>query len=185
MEELHGLLVKLISKVSDAVCDDLPSDLGVLGLSRLSVRWLRLGIGIDARKSTSAPSSRVSTLESGRSPTASGSSASRSTSWDSLTIRRTVWSEWATTHSPQNCYPCLRHNLLPMCPVRTLCALAEREGFEPSMGVTPYTLSRRAPSASRTPLRWCDSAGPLVSDRIRIGHACGGCDDTAVRWPPN
>jgi hypothetical protein len=30
--------------------------------------------------------------------------------------------------------------------------LAEREGFEPSMGITPYTLSRRAPSAARTPL---------------------------------
>ena len=31
--------------------------------------------------------------------------------------------------------------------------MAEREGFEPSMGVTPYTLSRRAPSTARTPLR--------------------------------
>ena len=30
--------------------------------------------------------------------------------------------------------------------------LAEREGFEPSMAVTPYTLSRRAPSTARTPL---------------------------------
>ena len=30
--------------------------------------------------------------------------------------------------------------------------MAEREGFEPSMGFTPYTLSRRAPSAARTPL---------------------------------
>ena len=30
--------------------------------------------------------------------------------------------------------------------------VAEREGFEPSMGITPYTLSRRAPSAARTPL---------------------------------
>ena len=33
--------------------------------------------------------------------------------------------------------------------------VAEREGFEPSMGSRPYTLSRRAPSAARTPLR-CD-----------------------------
>ena len=35
--------------------------------------------------------------------------------------------------------------------------LAEREGFEPSIRLlTVYTLSRRAPSATRTPLRaWC------------------------------
>ena len=50
-------------------------------------------------------------------------------------------------------------------PYGSVCTLAEREGFEPSMGVTPYTLSRRAPSASRTPLRWCDCASPLISDR--------------------
>jgi hypothetical protein len=31
--------------------------------------------------------------------------------------------------------------------------LAEREGFEPSMGFTPYSLSRGAPSATRPPLR--------------------------------
>ena len=31
--------------------------------------------------------------------------------------------------------------------------LAEREGFEPSKGVNPYSLSRGAPSAARPPLR--------------------------------
>ena len=31
--------------------------------------------------------------------------------------------------------------------------VAEREGFEPSMGFTPYSLSRGAPSATRPPLR--------------------------------
>ena len=31
--------------------------------------------------------------------------------------------------------------------------LAEREGFEPSMGINPYSLSRGAPSATRPPLR--------------------------------
>ena len=31
--------------------------------------------------------------------------------------------------------------------------LAEREGFEPSKSINPYTLSRRAPSATRTPLQ--------------------------------
>ena len=31
--------------------------------------------------------------------------------------------------------------------------MAEREGFEPSIRLTVYTLSRRAPSATRTPLQ--------------------------------
>jgi hypothetical protein len=30
--------------------------------------------------------------------------------------------------------------------------MAEREGFEPSKGLTPYALSRGAPSAARPPL---------------------------------
>ena len=33
------------------------------------------------------------------------------------------------------------------------CILAEREGFEPSIRGTVYTLSRRAPSTTRTPLQ--------------------------------
>ena len=41
--------------------------------------------------------------------------------------------------------------------LRVSIELAEREGFEPSIRLlTVYTLSRRAPSATRTPLRaWC------------------------------
>ena len=31
--------------------------------------------------------------------------------------------------------------------------MAEREGFEPSVGVNLHTLSRRAPSAAQTPLQ--------------------------------
>ena len=31
--------------------------------------------------------------------------------------------------------------------------MAEREGFEPSVSLTPHTLSRRAPSAARPSLR--------------------------------
>ena len=31
--------------------------------------------------------------------------------------------------------------------------MAEREGFEPSVRINVHTLSRRAPSATRTPLR--------------------------------
>ena len=36
---------------------------------------------------------------------------------------------------------------------RVLLYLAEREGFEPSLGLTLNTLSRRAPSATQPPLR--------------------------------
>ena len=36
-------------------------------------------------------------------------------------------------------------------PTAQIC-MAEREGFEPSMSVNPYTLSRGAPSAARPPL---------------------------------
>ena len=40
-------------------------------------------------------------------------------------------------------------SLLHLCAF--LCNLAVREGFEPSIRVNVYTLSRRAPSATRTP----------------------------------
>ena len=45
---------------------------------------------------------------------------------------------------------------------------AEREGFEPSMGFHPYTLSRRAPSAARTPLRRLEATHqPHPGARVR------------------
>jgi hypothetical protein len=45
--------------------------------------------------------------------------------------------------------------------------LAEREGFEPSMGfLNPYSLSRGAPSATRPPLRNSIEPG-AVCGRIR------------------
>ena len=48
-------------------------------------------------------------------------------------------------------------------PARTL---AEREGFEPSMGFCPYSLSRGAPSTTRPPLQClCDQFG--APDRTR------------------
>ena len=40
-----------------------------------------------------------------------------------------------------------------LIPPNNILALAEREGFEPSMGFTPYTISSRAPSAARPPLQ--------------------------------
>src|SRR5947199_5846472 len=58
-------------------------------------------------------------------------------------------------------------------------ASAEREGFEPSMElVTPYSLSRRVPSATRPPLRgpWqcrpCPRARPAA--RSAAGSAAPG-----------
>ena len=39
-------------------------------------------------------------------------------------------------------------------PKRGFFNLAEREGFEPSIRLTVYTLSRRAPSTTRTPLQY-------------------------------
>ena len=36
------------------------------------------------------------------------------------------------TPSGQKCYLCLRNNLLPMCPVRTLKQLVSRAGLEPA-----------------------------------------------------
>ena len=37
--------------------------------------------------------------------------------------------------------------------IHILCTFAERPGFEPGVGVNLHTLSKRAPSATRTPLQ--------------------------------
>ncbi len=42
--------------------------------------------------------------------------------------------------------------MLPAGGQTSAAKLAEREGFEPSRAVTPYTRSRRAPSTTRPPL---------------------------------
>src|SRR6266446_3266475 len=59
--------------------------------------------------------------------------------------------------------------------------MAEREGFEPSKGVNPYTLSRGAPSTTRPSLRVlgtlvCQLAWPAVSRLVRVrgGHDTEG-----------
>ena len=44
--------------------------------------------------------------------------------------------------------------------------LAEREGFEPSLGFTLNTLSRRAPSATQPPLR--NAFGIIVKSRASL-----------------
>ena len=54
--------------------------------------------------------------------------------------------------------------------------LAEREGFEPSVRLPVHTLSKRAPSATRTSLQWTAGVpvsgrnGPILPDRWRGGQ---------------
>ena len=42
--------------------------------------------------------------------------------------------------------------------------MAESEGFEPSKGVNPYSLSRGAPSATRPTLHVCGKVGGSSTD---------------------
>jgi hypothetical protein len=55
--------------------------------------------------------------------------------------------------------------------------LAERAGFEPAIPFRVYTLSRRAPSTTRTPLlKGCKSTNSSLSFRIFFGRFAS--------WPP-
>ena len=56
--------------------------------------------------------------------------------------------------------PSLKHK----SPSRGFLFLAEREGFEPSMRINAYSLSRGAPSATRPPLRICNTHLTCCSD---------------------
>ena len=54
--------------------------------------------------------------------------------------------------------------------MKRLEALAEREGFEPSEELnTPHTLSKRAPSASRTSLRGSSAAHAATGEKWALG----------------
>ena len=44
------------------------------------------------------------------------------------------------------------HRARAPCRARIESQMAERAGFEPAVELPPHTLSKRAPSASRTPL---------------------------------
>ena len=59
-------------------------------------------------------------------------------------------------HSGTNKHPKAGYREYPeLIRQQRVAQLAEREGFEPSMGlITPYSLSRGAPSATRPSLRW-------------------------------
>ena len=53
--------------------------------------------------------------------------------------------------------------------------MAEREGFEPSIRVNVYTLSRRAPSTARPPLRFPAMHGRANSGRRRLNQIRNWC----------
>ena len=58
-------------------------------------------------------------------------------------------------------------------PRRGLMCVAESEGFEPSMGVNPYALSRGAPSATRPALQNLYARSSAVCSALRLS-ACQG-----------
>lgn len=65
--------------------------------------------------------------------TASGSSASCNTIWDTSTTRPAGWNH-SKAPSGQKCYLCLRNNLLPMCPVWTSKGVVGRRGPKWELG---------------------------------------------------
>ncbi len=68
-------------------------------------------------------------------------------------------SGWASSRTRELSSTALSPPHTKKAPFRAFLCVAEREGFEPSMSVNPYTLSRRAPSATRPPLRMTSQNG--------------------------
>ena len=65
---------------------------------------------------------------------------------------------------------------------RALAELAEREGFEPSIEFPLYTLSKRAPSATRPSLRKINNLGGLAPKKItRFGRIAMNRFDEFIR----
>src|SRR2546427_8592494 len=63
-------------------------------------------------------------------------------------------------------------------------SVAERVGFEPTVRFPPHTLSKRAPSATRTPLRgkrvlWLTESAGVIDRRVCGGNAAQGGQDRA------
>ena len=72
-------------------------------------------------------------------------------------------------------------------PSRGLFAyLAEREGFEPSIRLTVYTLSRRAPSATRPPLQivfQCPNVPVVARRKALMRSRSGDCSERSGARP--
>ncbi len=101
-----------------------------------------------ARRSTSPPYWPDRSLESRKSMTAFGSSASCTMIWDISTWNRGLCKP-STTRSARGCHPCVRYVLLPMSSVWTMRKLERAKGFEPS---TP-TLARLCSTPELHPLK--------------------------------
>ena len=67
------------------------------------------------------------------------------------------------------------NGLVPMLNISGV--LAEREGFEPSIEFPLYALSKRAPSASRTPLHMGLQFGMIAEHAIWCQHGPMGAGD--------
>src|SRR5438093_11008144 len=61
-------------------------------------------------------------------------------------------------------------------------SVAERVGFEPTVRFPPHTLSKRAPSATRTPLRGKRVLG-LTESAAMIDRPWGGVNATSGEFP--
>ena len=59
----------------------------------------------------------------------------------------------STARSPRDCHPCLRYGPLPMCPGWTIYEVAEREGFEPPIGLHLCRISSAVHSTTLPPLQ--------------------------------
>ena len=126
-----------------------------------------------ARGSTYQPCLPVKGSASRKSTRAFGSSASCPTISGTSTWSRRLCNP-STTRSARGCHLCLRYDLSPMCPGWTIEALAEGVGFEPTIRFPVYTLSKRAPSATRPSLRERCGAGNIATR--------GGVTTSGAAW---
>ena len=92
----------------------------------------------------------------------------------------------SATRSARGCHPCLRYSLLllPMCQGRSFGPVAEREGFEPPIGLHLCRISSAVHSTTLPPLLKAPSqgAGPLWLGAL-IGED-GGPDKACERENP-
>jgi transposase len=72
--------------------------------------------------------------------------------WDTSTWNKGPCSP-SKIPSARDCNPCLRYELLPMCPVWTPFLMADRVGFEPTEPLQARRISSAVPSTTRPPVR--------------------------------
>ena len=79
----------------------------------------------------------------------------------------------STTRSARGCHPCLRYDLLPMCPGWTICS-SPRIGFRTQGPSTPGGFQdrclKRLGHPSDRPSKWRRARGRKQSERNKFGH---------------